>query len=260
MKNRIYLFFLLIAFVLFGIYSKTSAQYISKKTDKPTIVIVHGAWGGSWAFKEVANILSKQGYTVYRPSLTGLGERVHLGGPDVNLTTHINDVVNTVLFEELDNVMLIGHSYGGMVITGVQDKIPDRIKHLIYLDAFLPENGESVVGMGDPSWIVNNTKGDFVIPFWVKKDQKPPKDVPHPINCFTEKLQLDHEFTVAGSYILTVDEGKKAHQDSFYSAYIRAKEKGFQLYELTADHNPQRSAVHEFCKLLAEVFNEIESN
>ena len=260
MKNKVYLFFLLTAFVLFGNSAETNAQNSLKKTEKSTIVIVHGAWGGSWAFKEVAGILSKQGYTVYRPSLTGLGERVHLGGPDVNLTTHINDVVNTFLFEELDNVILIGHSYGGMVITGVQDRIPDRIKHLIYLDAFLPENGESVVGMGDPSWITNNTKGDFVVPRWVKNDQKPPKDVPHPVNCFTEKMVLNNPIMASSSYILTFEEGKEAQEDSFYSAYLRAKKKGWNLYELKADHNPQWSAVTPFCELLIDIVEKQTSN
>lgn len=235
----------------------TKAQNTNEKADKSLIVIVHGAWGGSWAFKEVDAILTSKGYTVYRPSLTGLGERVHLGNAGVNLSTHINDVVNTFLFEELKDVILIGHSYGGMVITGVQDSIPDRIKHLIYLDAFIPDNNESVVSMGDPSWIHNMTKGDFVVPAWVQPNQKPPKDVPHPLNCFTEKIQLKNQVLDRSSYILTVDKGKKPKDDSFYSAYMKAKEKGWQLYELTADHNPQWSAVNEFCNLLQQMFEKI---
>src|SRR2546423_6798587 len=96
---------------------------------RPTIVIVHGAWGGAWGFRRVDSLLREKGYNVYRPTLTGLGERVHLASPDVDLSTRINDVVNMILFEDLHDVILVGHSYGGMVITGVADRVPDRIKH-----------------------------------------------------------------------------------------------------------------------------------
>jgi pimeloyl-ACP methyl ester carboxylesterase len=111
---------------------------------KPVYVIVHGAWGGSWAFRKVDSLMTEQGAIVYRPSLTGQGERVHLASADIRLTTHIQDVVNTILFEDLQDIILVGHSYGGMVITGVAEQIPERIRKLVYLDAILPEDGESV--------------------------------------------------------------------------------------------------------------------
>ena len=114
---------------------------------KPTIVIVPGAWGGSWAFRKVEALLRDKGFNVYRPQLTGLGERVHLSKPDVGLTTHIDDVVNTILYEDLHDIILMGHSYGGMVITGVADRVPARIKRLVYLDAFVPNDGESVMSL-----------------------------------------------------------------------------------------------------------------
>ena len=259
MKSGSVLFFFVIVFFLTGCSNKSTVNSDATQLPKPTIVIVHGAWGGSWAFKEVDEILTKKGYNVYRPSLTGLGERVHLGSVEVNLSTHIHDVVNTFLFEELTDVILIGHSYGGMVITGVQDSIPDKIKHLIYLDAFVPNNGESVLTMGDPSWILDKTQGDFVVAPWVKEGQRPPKDVPHPKNCFSETLQLKNEVMSEGSFILTVDEGREPVEDSFHSAYLRAQDRGWELYELTADHNPQWSAVQEFCELLIQIF-EKESN
>ena len=90
------------------------------------------------------SLLTAQGHRVYRVTLTGLGERVHLASPSIGLTTHIADVVNTISWEQLEDVVLVGHSYGGMVITGVADRIPARIRALIYVDAFLPESGESV--------------------------------------------------------------------------------------------------------------------
>src|ERR1700748_2369717 len=109
--------------------STTQPTDPSKKTF--TYVIVHGAWGGGWAFKEVDHLLSADGNTVYRPTLTGQGERVHLFTPDLDLNTHITDIVNVILYENLHNIVLVGHSYGGMVITGVADRVPDRIAHIV---------------------------------------------------------------------------------------------------------------------------------
>ena len=106
-----------------------------------TFVIVHGAWGGGWAFREVDRLLRAEGHTVYRPTLTGQGERNHLANEAIDLDLHIQDVVNVILWEDLKDVVLVGHSYGGMVVTGVADRIPERIGCLVYLDALLPENG-----------------------------------------------------------------------------------------------------------------------
>src|SRR5437588_6425480 len=130
----------LLAFALQLVTIQAMAQ-----SAKPTIVIVHGAWGGAWAFRRVDALLRDKGYNVYRPQLTGLGDRVHLSRPDIGLSTHIEDVVNTLLFEDLHDIILIGHSYGGMVITGVADRVPDRIKRLVSIDALVPADGESVL-------------------------------------------------------------------------------------------------------------------
>jgi pimeloyl-ACP methyl ester carboxylesterase len=109
-----------------------------------TFVLVHGAWHGSWCWKRVRRILQQRGHDVFTPALTGLGERRHLLRPDVNLETHIADVVNLLRGEELTQVVLCGHSYGGMVITGAVDQEPARIASLVYLDAFVPGDGESL--------------------------------------------------------------------------------------------------------------------
>src|SRR5436190_10040008 len=105
-----------------------------------TIVVVHGATAGGWEWKRAARFLTDDGHTVYRATLTGLGEREHLNSPDIDLQTHINDVVNLILYEDLHDVVLTGHSYGGMVITGVIDRIPERIRHVVYLDAAVPDD------------------------------------------------------------------------------------------------------------------------
>jgi pimeloyl-ACP methyl ester carboxylesterase len=109
-----------------------------------TYVLVQGAWHGSWCWKRVRNALRAQGHDVYTPTLTGVGELSHLLSPDVNLDTHINDVINLIKWEELTDVVLVGHSYGGCVIRGVADRIGERIAKLVYLDAFVLENGESL--------------------------------------------------------------------------------------------------------------------
>ena len=109
-----------------------------------TIVLVHGAWGGSYGFRKVRPLLTRAGHEVFTPSLTGIGERSHLTHPGVNLSTHITDVVNTIRYEDLDDIILLGFSYGGMVVTGCLDHIGDRVRHLVYLDAFVPADGDSV--------------------------------------------------------------------------------------------------------------------
>ena len=105
-----------------------------------TYVLVHGAWHGGWCWRFVRALL--QEHQVFAPSLTGLGERKHLQRADIDLDTHIEDIVSLLEMEDLREVVLVGHSYGGMVVTGVADRAPTRIKRLVYLDAFVPENGK----------------------------------------------------------------------------------------------------------------------
>jgi pimeloyl-ACP methyl ester carboxylesterase len=116
-----------------------------------TFVVVHGAWTGGWGYQQVARGLRQAAHDVYVPTLTGLGEREHLASPSIDLTTHITDVVKLIDFERLDDVILCGHSYGGMVITGVAAAIGERIRTLVYLDAFLPEDGQSL-------WDISNER------------------------------------------------------------------------------------------------------
>jgi len=114
-----------------------------EQPDRVTFVLVHCAYAGGWAWKYVAPLLRQRGHTVYTPTLTGLGERVHLGSPDVNLHTHIEDIVNLLIYEDLHDVILVGWSYGGTVVTGVLDRVPERLAHVVYLDADVPRDGET---------------------------------------------------------------------------------------------------------------------
>ena len=109
-------------------------------------VLVHGAWHGGWCWPRVAEPLRRAGHQVFTPTLTGLGERAHLLDPQVNLITHVRDVVGVIEAEELDQIILCGHSYGGMVITGAADAVRrGRIDSLVYLDAFVPEPDQSLI-------------------------------------------------------------------------------------------------------------------
>src|SRR3954453_17747595 len=110
-----------------------------------TFVLVHGAWHGGWCWQRVTPLLRAAGHEVFTPTLTGMGERSHLIHPLISLSTHIQDITAVLEYEDLHNVILIGHSYAGMVITGVAAIAETRLAHLVYLDAFLPENGMSLI-------------------------------------------------------------------------------------------------------------------
>src|ERR1700730_16002703 len=107
-----------------------------------TFVLVHGAWHGGWCWRRVADLLAKRGHKVFAPTLTGLGERSHLISDSVNLDTHITDVVNVIRWENLTDVCLVAHSYGGWPVSGAIEQIPDRIASVVYLDAFIAEDGQ----------------------------------------------------------------------------------------------------------------------
>lgn len=109
-----------------------------------TFVLVHGAFHGGWCYARLAEILRAHGHRVFTPTLTGVGERAHLAHAGVNCSTHIHDIINVIKSEQLEEVVLCGHSYGGMVVGGVADAIPQRIASLVYLDAAIPEDGKSL--------------------------------------------------------------------------------------------------------------------
>jgi len=255
-KRNLTLLFVLV--LLGGLSQRESlAQTKTDMQSKPTIVIVHGAWGGAWAFKKVETLLREKGFQVYRPQLTGQGDRVHLARPDIGLTTHIDDVVNTILYEDLHDIILVGHSYGGMVISGVADRVPDRIKRLVYLDAMVPNDGDSAMSImkGGNNFIKDMTKGDFIVPRWVKPDQPPPHDVPQALKTFTDAIVLKNDAArkLPATYILTVEKGKEAKDDDFFSQSQRAKERGWSMLQLTSDHNPQWSAPEALVEMLAQI-------
>src|SRR6266852_2530157 len=133
-----------------------------------TFVLVHGAWHGGWCWRRVADRLAQRGHRVFTPTLTGLGERSHLMSRGISLATHIADIVNVMTYERLSDVVLCGHSYAGFVISGVAEDMPAAISSLVFLDAFLPDNGQSCVEINRPgvkeAVAALAEKGEFGIP------------------------------------------------------------------------------------------------
>jgi pimeloyl-ACP methyl ester carboxylesterase len=245
-------FILFAAAVFLGSVSSSRADEVAKPVDRGTFVIVHGAWGAGYEWKEVGARLRAEGFDVYRPTMTGMGERSHLSSPDIELETHIMDVVNTILFEDLRDIVLVGHSYGGMVITGVADRVPDRLKKIVYVDAFLPDDGQStndtLGGPGIPP------KDGFVFPMWNPAPSPPPHAMPQPAKTFSQPVKLEHQDAVAKiatTYLLTVDPGKKPEEDMFFRFSEKARARGWNVLTMESDHTPQFSRIPEIVSLLA---------
>jgi pimeloyl-ACP methyl ester carboxylesterase len=161
-----------------------------------TFVLVHGAWGGSYGWRKVRPLLAAQGHEVFTPSLTGIGERAHLTSPQVDLSLHVQDVVNAIWYEDLQDVTLVGYSYGGMVVTGAIDYVAERVKHLVYLDAFLPNDGQALQALATdlpesfpgPDWLVEPMAREYDDP--ADAAFSTPRRSRHPRGCFIEPVRL----------------------------------------------------------------------
>jgi pimeloyl-ACP methyl ester carboxylesterase len=123
------------------------ANPATAQTEPRSFVLVHGAWHGGWCWRRVADRLERKGHKVYSPSLTGLGDRSHLLGTRPTVTTHIDDIANIIRFEDLQRVILVGHSYGGLVISGVAEKVRPQLASMVFLDAFVPQNGQTIMSL-----------------------------------------------------------------------------------------------------------------
>jgi pimeloyl-ACP methyl ester carboxylesterase len=230
-----------------------------------TFVLVHGGWSGADGFHLVRPMLGASGHEVFTPSLTGLGERSHLASPQVNLTTHIRDVVNTILYEDLSDIVLLGFSYGGFVVTGALDHIGERVRHLVYLDAFVPHDGDTVMALSGrdvPStfsigaaWLVPPPPRAYDDPD--EAAFATARRTPHPIGCFTEPVRLrrpleEYEFT--RTYIkATADLPDAPGANAFWSAAATARSSPAWRYrEIATNHMVASNRPHELAELLLE--------
>lgn len=188
-----------------------AASGAARAATAKTFVLVHGAWHGGWCWNKVAGILRTRGHNVVTPTQTGLGERAHLLSKSITLDTFVEDIVNVLKYEELKDVVLVGHSFGGNAISGTADRAPERIKQLVYLDAVMLENGQSVFGLLPKDIVDARTKaaqessGGLSIPApppaafgitdpaqaaWIQ-----PKFTPHPFSTFVSPLNLKNKVT-----------------------------------------------------------------
>ena len=180
-----------------------------------TILLAHGAWSAAWAWKKMRPLMVASGHVFITPTYTGLGERAHSASPSVDLETHIEDLLRVLHYEDVRDVVLLAHSYGGMVATGVADRAAARIAHVMYLDAFVPKHGQSLSDLVSPEQRENtrlsvaNGDGWRVPPNPSPRDTSP-KDLawiterrmPQPVKCFEQPLTLRHgDLRLPRSYI-----------------------------------------------------------
>jgi pimeloyl-ACP methyl ester carboxylesterase len=211
-----------------------------------TFVLVHGAWGGSYGWRKVRPLLAAHGHQVFTPSLTGIGERAHLTSPQVDLSLHVQDVVNAIWYEDLREITLVGYSYGGMVVTGAVDYVAERVQHLVYLDAFLPNDGEALQGL--VTELPESFPGDWLMPpmqrdFEDRADAEfsAPRRVPHPRGCFSEPVRLrtpleDRHFSL--TYIKATGDPRPASgRAAFWEAADRTRHSPrWRYYEVDTNH------------------------
>jgi pimeloyl-ACP methyl ester carboxylesterase len=227
-----------------------------------TFVIAHGAWSGGWAWKKIRERLRARGHEVFTPTYTGLGERAHLARPEHGLETHVRDVLGVLEYEDLSGVVLLGHSYGGMVATSVADRAPERILRLAYLDAFVPRDGQSLLDLVGPEErarrvALAKAEGDG----WRMAPNPPPPDtgeadlawigprrVPLALKAFEEPARLTGAVEkLPRSYIYC---SKARPGDVFRPFRERARKEGWQCFDLDASHSPNVTAPDALAEIM----------
>lgn len=212
-----------------------------------TFVLVHGAWGGAQTWRTARPMLWAAGHQVFTPSLTGIGERAHHTSPQVSLSTHIDDVVATIHYEGLDDIVLVGFSYGGMVVTGALEQVADRVRELVYLDAFVPADGQcafDLTGRFAPSGITD----DWAIDGIPRVFEDPAEGEFHlarrsrqPVRTFTEAVRLTQpleDYPFGRTFIKALGDPRKPEgPDAFYDAADRVRDHpNWRYFETSSNH------------------------
>ena len=229
-----------------------------------TFVVAHGAWSAGWAWKKMRPLMRAAGHELWTPTYTGLGERTHLAHAGIDLDTHIRDIVAVLETEDLTDVVLIGHSYGGMVATGMADRARARVAKLVYLDAFAPTDGQAVFDLVPPDIAAKMRAGaqasesGYGIPSNPMPSDTSPEDQawatprrrPQPLQAFATKLRLSAEPSAARYYIYAKRAGIG---DTFGRFYARAKREAWRTFEVDASHNPHITNPHGLLAILQEI-------
>jgi pimeloyl-ACP methyl ester carboxylesterase len=232
---------------------------------RKTFVLVHGAWHGGWCWRRVADLLEQRGHKVFTPTLTGLGERSHLMRSDINLDTHIADVVNVFKWEDINDVVLVGHSYGGYPISGAIEHVFDRIASVVYLDAFVPEDGQKsldtasdfarkgameAIAKGE-----NSRQGPPAAAFHVNETDQAwveSKLTPQPIGVMLQPIRLTGARERLGkkSYI-RAPKYPQPHFDAYYQA--KKADPSWRTYEVPCGHDVMVDMPERLVEILLEV-------
>jgi pimeloyl-ACP methyl ester carboxylesterase len=235
--------------------------------DLAIVVLAHGGWSAAWAWKKVRPLMAAAGHHFFTPTYTGLGERAHLASPSNDLETHIQDLLGVLKFEDLREVVLIGHSYGGMVATGVADRARDRVAQLIYLDAFVPASGQALIDLvprPERQRLLDSVKtgdGWRVTPNPTPLDTSPEDlewiskyRMPQSVKCFDQPLRLQAELSLPRAYIHCT---RYADKKPFAQFATRANgEAGWQAYEVDASHSPNVTAPTALMEVLKQILPE----
>ena len=239
------------------------------KNNKPHFLLIHGAWHGGWVWNEISEILRYQRYSVSTPTLTGLGEKKHLLSSKITIETFIEDVVNHIIFENLNNIILVGHSFAGSVLSGVSDRLKDRIPQLIYFDAMILIDGQKPFDITPKETVEQRIElakkfgNNISIPapsadafgvFDIKKSLLlEEKLTPHPLSAFQSKLILKNEVGngIPLSYIFCT----KPIYKSLESSREVVRKMKWPIFELNAGHDAMLTHPKETLNLLMKICN-----
>jgi pimeloyl-ACP methyl ester carboxylesterase len=229
-----------------------------------TILVAHGAWSAGWVWKKMHPLMTAAGHRLITPTQTGLGEREHLATPNVDLETHIQDLLGVIKHEELNDFVLLGHSYGGMVATGVADRVPERISQLIYMDAFVPRDGQSLLDLQGPDASRAMRERVKAGDGWRVQPNPPPPDtppddlkwiqahrMPQPLKCFDTPVRLENgDAKMPRAYIYCL---RRSAADPFKPFAERAKKEHWDYREIDASHSPHVTAPEALAALLNSI-------
>lgn len=251
--------------------AKTQTETLAPKQRK-TSVLVHGAWHGGWCWRDVRAQLEAQGQRVFTPTLTGLADRAHLLSADIGLDTHIKDITSLIDYYDLSDIILVGHSYGGMVITGVADARKDRISEIVYLDAALPKNDETMITQGPErnQAIIEQTRKALteLAPDGIGMAAFPPeflgiptnhpnynwvaeKLTPHPLKTWLDPIKLENGGSAGlkRSYIHCTAPALPNSSFPYHAAQVQADD-SWVYHELATGHDAMVTAPDEIVRIL----------
>jgi pimeloyl-ACP methyl ester carboxylesterase len=229
-----------------------------------TFLLCHGAWGGGFAWRKMHALMLAAGHRLLTPTYTGLGERAHLAHQGLDLEAHIQDILKVIEYEDLRDIVLLGHSYGGMVATGVADRVRDKVAQVIYIDAFVPGDGQSLFdlnesGRASSREAAKNGDGWRIPPMQPPPDTAAadvawlsPRRVPMPIKCFEQQLKLQNgPLTLPRSYIYAT---RIAPADTFGRfSRMTKNDPAWRYFEIDASHSPNVTAPEALMGLLEKI-------